>query len=110
MKIVSGDVAPLIPMWFWSNNHRRKVQGNESEGQGAELLAETFPAGVTFPPGAVAVPAPVPDGTGNTGEFVVIRGHAAPLSQGDVMGGVERESSQVTKCSGISGGEMRAWS
>ena len=24
-----GDVVPLIPMWFWSNNHRRKEQGDK---------------------------------------------------------------------------------
>ena len=85
-------------MWFWSNNHRRKVQGNESEGQGAELLAETFPAGVTFPPGAVAVPAPVPDGAGDAGQIVVIRGHAAAFAQSDVMGRVEGKGGEVAVC------------
>jgi hypothetical protein len=58
-------------------------------GQGSKLLAEAFPAGVAFPPGAVAIPAPVADGTGDAGQVVVIRGYAAPFAQGDVMGGVK---------------------
>jgi len=69
-----------------------------TEGQGAELLAEAFPAGVAFPPDAVTVPAPIPDGAGDAGQVVVIRGHAAPFSQGDVMGGVEGKGGEVAVC------------
>jgi hypothetical protein len=34
---VMGDVAPLIPMWFWSNNHRRKGQGDKKQVMGNRL-------------------------------------------------------------------------
>ena len=66
-------------------------------GQSAELLAEAFPAGIAFPPGAVAIPSPVTEGTGNPGEIVVIRGHAAPFAQGDVMGRVEGKGGEVAE-------------
>jgi len=76
-----------------------------TERQGAELLAETFPAGVAFSPGTVTVPAPVTNGAGDAGQIVVIRGHAAPLSQGDVMGGVEGKGGRMCPliCPGRSG-------
>jgi hypothetical protein len=32
-----GDVVPLIPMWFWSNNHRRKGQGDKKQVMGNRL-------------------------------------------------------------------------
>jgi len=69
-------------------------------GQSAKLLAEALAAGVVFPTCAVAVPAPVADGTGNAGKIIVIRGHAAPLAQGDVMGGVEGEGGEVAESAG----------
>ena len=34
---VMGDIAPLIPMWFWSNNHRRKGQGDKKQVMGNRL-------------------------------------------------------------------------
>ena len=69
-----------------------------TEGQSAELLAEALAAGVAFPPGAVTIPAPVTDGAGDAGQVVVIRGHAAPFSQGDVMGRVEGKGGEVAVC------------
>jgi len=69
-----------------------------TEGQGAELLTETFPAGVAFATGAVAIPAPVPDGAGDAGQVVVIGGHAATFAQGNVMGRVEGKGGEVAVC------------
>ena len=69
-------------------------------GQGAKLLAEAFPAGVAFPPGAVTIPAPVADGAGDAGQVVVIRGHAASFAQGDVMGRVEGKGGEVAEGAG----------
>ena len=60
-----------------------------TEGQVPELPAKAFPAGVAFPAGAVAIPAPVPDGAGDAGQFVVIGGHTTPFAHGDVMGRIE---------------------
>ncbi len=71
-----------------------------TEGQGAELLTEAFPAGVTFPAGAVTVPPPVADGSGDAGQVVVIGGHAAPFSQGDVMSRVEGKGGEVAESAG----------
>ena len=81
-----------------------------AEGQAAELLAEAFSAGVAFPPGAITIPAPVADGAGDVGQVVVIRGHTAPLSQGDVMSRVEGKSGKVAEGSGQFSGGRRAGS
>lgn len=76
-----------------------------TKGQGAELLAEAFPAGVAFPPGAVTIPAPVADGAGDAGQIVVIRGHTAPFAQGDVMGRVEGKGGEVAEGAGKTSAE-----
>jgi len=69
-------------------------------GQSAKLLAEALAAGVVLPAGTVAVPAPVADGAGDAGKVVIIRRHAAPFSQGDVMGGVEGKGGEVAEGTG----------
>lgn len=65
-------------------------------GHGSKLLGEAF-ATCVVSPGARIVPPPIPEGTGDSGEFIVVRGHAASITQGDVMGGVEGKRGEMAE-------------
>ena len=68
-----------------------------AEGQRAELLRETFAAGVILAAGAVAVPAPVAQAPGDAGQVLVGHGHRAAFAHRNVVCGIEAERRQVPK-------------
>ena len=79
-----------------------------TEGQGAELLGEPFPAAVRLPAGAVAIAAPIAHRTGDASEQRIARQDAAALSHRDVMGGIEGDGGQVAEGAGQPAAVARA--
>ena len=79
-----------------------------AEGQRAELLAETLPAGVVVPAGAVAIASPIAERAGQPGELRIVGRHGAPFAHGDVMGRIERERGQVAEGADVPAAEFRS--